>query len=266
VQPQSLQDVLADLDKKEQEAVEKLDDIRRVRASLRKLFMLDEQLHLDGGLGVSRSVIVAPTQPDEVREAAEHPRKAPGKKSVAWIEAVHALLREKRRPMSVREMVDEFVQRGIAIGDQKRARDTIRGVVTRKARNGEIFTHVGKGTFGLISWPNGKADADGDLTDATISGALLDIVRRTPGLTAGQIVDRYATERGEPSTLSQLKRNSRMTRVGQLHAAGAFRREPDGSYYFNLPRLPFDGVTEYSAFQSGSVGDSTEGVQSSTAT
>jgi hypothetical protein len=266
VQPQSLQDVLADLDKKEQEAVEKLDDIRRVRASLRKLFMLDEQLHLGGDLSVARRVVTAPAQPDEVREAAEHPRKAPGKKSVAWVEAVHVLLREKRRPMTVREMVDEFEQRGIAIEDQQRARDTIRGVVTRKARSGEIFTHVGKGTFGLISWPNGKADAESDPSEATISGALIDIVRRTPGLTAGQIVDRYATERGEPSTHSQLKRNSRMTRVGQLHAAGAFRREPDGLYYFNLSRLPFDGVTDYSALQSGEVGDSREGVQSSTAT
>jgi hypothetical protein len=206
----ALRAILAELDAKESELLSRLEEIRAARAQLLKVFHEPTEGPATAGPVASSLARLA------------GPQSGSQKRSISWTDEVYHVLAEHRRPMHLQEIIDEIERRGVEVRDRKKLRDTISGIVSRKARDSDTFSHVDKGTFGLLEWPvNAKIS---DASEATGTEALQDIVRQEPGLTSSEIVDRLEARLKEPASVAKNKRNSRITRVGQLYRDGIVQR------------------------------------------
>jgi hypothetical protein len=149
--------------------------------------------------------------------------------------------------MHVRELMGVLAERGYPVNSTF-ARDTIQGVLGRKARAGDTFAHVGPGRFGLLDWSVGSnGDAPSETSIATTAqptstsaprlnqtAGLIDVIRRYPGRTSTEIASIYSNELGEHPDMRKRQHNSRVTRIAQLASAKRIRK--DGDLYF--PNLP----------------------------
>lgn len=158
--------------------------------------------------------------------------------TIPWTAAVYDLLRETGAPMRTPEMIDALARRGYRIKSRKKARDNITGVISRKARRGEMFSALGSGTFGLLEWGDRVPRTNGHRpqtprppAEGSQTAGLLRVISAYPGLTAAQVAARYAGEASETEEQSKKKKDSRVTRVGQLVADGRVRKGKDGGHY-----------------------------------
>ena len=153
--------------------------------------------------------------------------------SVPWTEAVEALLRERGEPMHIKEMIEGLIAKGYRIPSRKQARDNISGAVNRKVRLNETFVNVGPGRFALLEWNHALPAKNGNgahphrrsLVAGSMTSGLFDVIKRYPGKGASEIAMIYSREQNETEELGKRKKDSRVTRIGQLVGTGRVIRE-----------------------------------------
>lgn len=224
----ALQTAVTVLTKQEKQLVAELVRVRAAVSALRAL--IDARAgRTDEESSVSNAEHLAAVALGNVGSS---PSAPPRPRPIAWLDAVRTVLLENKRPMHVREIMRALEAKGYAIPDKNRVRDIISGGVTRKARQDSVFTHVGRGTFGLLEWNEDDANE-------TTTRMLLQIVRANPGLTSGEVVDQLQRRLTELPEESRPKRNSRVTRLGQLQREGIINRVGDRLYSAaTIPAVP----------------------------